>query len=215
MNVDLYVLHISLVNTFVKMNVIKLHCMRSLCRQLSTSCGVFSYKSAICLENIYPKSNLSITTATEVAVDPNCPNFSGFIPIDKLHITYSSSSGPGGQNVNMVNTKVDLRFHVASADWISKDIRDNILEQHKSRITKEGFLVFRSDKTRFQHLNLADALERLRALIRAVALPVMEVSPETEEKLRKRREKNARIRLVEKRARSLTKQQRNSPSVDF
>lgn len=62
----LYVLHISLVNTFVKMNVIKLHCMRSLCRQLSTSCGVFSYKSAICLENIYPKSNLSITTATEV-----------------------------------------------------------------------------------------------------------------------------------------------------
>lgn len=66
MNVDLYVLHISLVNTFVKMNVIKLHCMRSLCRQLSTSCGVFSYKSAICLENIYPKSNLSITTATEV-----------------------------------------------------------------------------------------------------------------------------------------------------
>jgi peptidyl-tRNA hydrolase ICT1 len=48
---------------------------------------------------------------------------------DKLHITYSSSSGPGGQNVNMVNTKVDLRFHVASAQWISQDIRNKILEQ--------------------------------------------------------------------------------------
>jgi hypothetical protein len=48
---------------------------------------------------------------------------------DKLHITYSQSSGPGGQNVNTVNTKVDLRFHVASAEWISQDIRDKILEQ--------------------------------------------------------------------------------------
>jgi peptidyl-tRNA hydrolase ICT1 len=48
---------------------------------------------------------------------------------DKLHITYSRSSGPGGQNVNMVNTKVDLRFNVASAEWISQDIRDKILEQ--------------------------------------------------------------------------------------
>jgi len=48
---------------------------------------------------------------------------------DKLHITYSKSSGPGGQNVNMVNTKVDLRFHVASAEWISQDIREKILEQ--------------------------------------------------------------------------------------
>lgn len=58
---------------------------------------------------------------------------------DKLHITYSSSSGPGGQNVNMVNTKVDLRFHVASADWISKDIRDNILEQVKNYMTHQSF----------------------------------------------------------------------------
>lgn len=60
------------------------------------------------------------------------------------------------------------------------------LFQHRTKITKEGFLVIRSDKTRFQQLNLADALQRLRTLIRAVAEPVKEVSPETEEKLRKR-----------------------------
>lgn len=48
---------------------------------------------------------------------------------DKLDITYSRSSGPGGQNVDKVNTKVDLRFHVASAEWLSQDIRDRILEQ--------------------------------------------------------------------------------------
>lgn len=58
--------------------------------------------------------------------------------------------------------------------------------QHSAKITKEGFLVIRSDKTRFQQLNLADALEWLRTLIRAIAEPPKEVSPETEEKLRKR-----------------------------
>jgi len=200
---------------FREMNIMKLHCLRPLCRQFSSLNGVFCYKSAISLENIYPKSSLSLTTPTEIPVDPNSPNFSGFVPMDKLHITYSRSSGPGGQNVNKVNTKVDLRFHVASAEWLSQDIRDRILEQHKTKITKEGFLVIRSDKTRFQQLNLADALEHLRTLIRSLVEPPNEVSPESEEKLRKRREKNARLRLVEKRQRSLTKQQRHAPSVDF
>jgi hypothetical protein len=48
------------------MNVIKLDCMRYLCRQLSASSSLFSYKSAISLENIYPRSNLKLTTPTEV-----------------------------------------------------------------------------------------------------------------------------------------------------
>ena len=46
--------------------------------------------------------------------------------------------------------------------------------------------MIRSDKTRFQQLNLADALERLRTVIRTLAEPPKEVSPESEEKLRKR-----------------------------
>jgi peptidyl-tRNA hydrolase ICT1 len=57
--------------------------------------------------------------------------------------------------------------------------------QHRTKITKEGFLVIRSDKTRLQQLNLADALEHLRTLIRAAAEPPKEVAPETEEQLRK------------------------------
>jgi hypothetical protein len=57
--------------------------------------------------------------------------------------------------------------------------------QHRTKITKEGFLVIRCDKTRLQQLNLADALEQLRTLIRAVAEPPEEVSPQAEEKLRK------------------------------
>ncbi|KAI8854756.1 hypothetical protein BC829DRAFT_439036 [Chytridium lagenaria] len=40
------------------------------------------------------------------------------IPVDKLEISFSRSSGPGGQNVNKVNTKVDLRFEPSDADWL-------------------------------------------------------------------------------------------------
>lgn len=47
--------------------------------------------------------------------------------MDKLKITYSRSSGPGGQNVNKVDTKVDLRFHVKTAEWIPEIVREKIL----------------------------------------------------------------------------------------
>ena len=39
------------------------------------------------------------------------------IPIDRLEFNFSRSSGPGGQNVNKVNTKAELRFNVHEADW--------------------------------------------------------------------------------------------------
>lgn len=49
-----------------------------------------------------------------------------YIPMDQIEVTYSKSSGPGGQNVNKVNTKVDVRFHLASAKWINDDIKEKI-----------------------------------------------------------------------------------------
>lgn len=55
--------------------------------------------------------------------------FNGFIPINQLKITYSRSSGPGGQNVNCVDTKVDLRFHVATVDWISDETKKRFNEE--------------------------------------------------------------------------------------
>lgn len=47
--------------------------------------------------------------------------------MNDITVTYSRSSGPGGQNVNKVDTKVDLRFHVKTAEWISEPVRENLL----------------------------------------------------------------------------------------
>lgn len=67
--------------------------------------------------------------------DPEA-KFSGYIPLNKVQITYSGSSGPGGQNVNCVNTKVDLRFQVANATWLSEEIRTKLTEQVSRIVNK-------------------------------------------------------------------------------
>ncbi|XP_012523988.1 peptidyl-tRNA hydrolase ICT1, mitochondrial [Monomorium pharaonis] len=201
------------------MNIVRRQCLRILhsnlkSQTISYSPGrTFSFKSAMSLENLYPESKLKLYTPTFKS-DPKV-KFSGYIPMDKVQITYSASSGPGGQNVNCVNTKVDLRFQVSSATWLSEEIRTKLVEQQKNRINKEGYLIIKSDLTRSQHLNLADALEKLRAMIRATLVVPTEPSPESEEKKRKNLLRAARQRLHEKRARSQVKQSRQVPTAEF
>lgn len=112
--------------------------------------------------------------------------FSGYIPIKQLSITYSRSSGPGGQNVNCVDTKVDLRFRVDDVDFISAETKARLRAEHGGQITKDGYFVLRNDVTRYQQLNLAAALERLREIIRALEKPVATVSAETLERHRRK-----------------------------
>lgn len=52
--------------------------------------------------------------------------------MNDVTVTYSRSSGPGGQHVNKVDTKVDLRFHVETAQWIPEAVRERILSQVNS-----------------------------------------------------------------------------------
>jgi peptidyl-tRNA hydrolase ICT1 len=170
------------------------------------------YKSAISLENLYSNSSLKLTTPSK---PPNDDKFTGYIPMDQLDITYSRSSGPGGQNVNKVNTKVEVRFQLNSATWISEDVKSKLLEKFKNKITKDGFVIFRSDLTRHQQLNLADCLEKIRASVRACLVEDAEPSEETAEKIRRRNEKAVRERLALKRMRSQVKNDRRGPEMDL
>ncbi|XP_034474548.1 peptidyl-tRNA hydrolase ICT1, mitochondrial [Drosophila innubila] len=177
-----------------------------------------SYKSDLSLDKIYPNARLQLFTP------PPPPNtlsiedkFNGYIPMDKLEITYSRSSGPGGQHVNTVNTKVDLRFKLAEAEWIPQKTRQKLLQVLANKMNKEGYYIIKSDLTRSQQMNLADALEKLRSIIRVQeAGEPTGPSEETLEKLRRRQEKAARQRLQLKRERAQVKADRQQPNgVDF
>ncbi|GFR29077.1 peptidyl-tRNA hydrolase ICT1, mitochondrial [Trichonephila clavata] len=159
--------------------------------------AIRDFKSEYSLDRIYPNSSLDISKPKEVKSNPE--KFSGLVPLDKLEITYSRSSGPGGQNVNKVNTKVEIRFHVDTASWIPQVTREKLAKLHYNKITKEGFMILRSDKTRLQTLNLADCMDKLRCYIREAEKPPPEVLPETLALRKKRQEKAAAERLREKR----------------
>ena len=89
-----------------------------------------------------------------------------------------------------------------------------LLFQLRSSLNKEGFIFISSDRTRHQHMNIADALEKLRELIRSCEpVQVAQPTPETVELHRKRAEKAARERLRQKRDRSSTKSSRGA--ADF
>ncbi|XP_017464182.1 PREDICTED: peptidyl-tRNA hydrolase ICT1, mitochondrial [Rhagoletis zephyria] len=170
-----------------------------------------SFKSDLSLEKLYPNSRLKLYTPPPPTNTGD--KFSGFIPINQLEITYSRSSGPGGQHVNCVNTKVDLRFKLVNAEWIPEKTRQKLVEGLQNKLTKDGYFVIKSDLTRSQQMNLADALEKLRNLIREYEVEKAVPTEETLEKLRRRQEKAARERLLVKRQRSLTKSTRQGPSI--
>ncbi|OAD71893.1 hypothetical protein PHYBLDRAFT_169808 [Phycomyces blakesleeanus NRRL 1555(-)] len=94
------------------------------------------------------------------------------IPPKQLQLSFSRSSGPGGQNVNKgmyenhISTKVTLRLALQSADWIPAYAKDKLAS------TKTGDLIITSDRTRSQAKNVEDCYDKLLSQLRlAVAVP--------------------------------------------
>ncbi|MDP7206835.1 MAG: alternative ribosome rescue aminoacyl-tRNA hydrolase ArfB [Pirellulaceae bacterium] len=93
------------------------------------------------------------------------------IPLRELTFRYSRSPGPGGQNVNKVNTKVMLRWPVAASQTMPETVCQRIREVYHRRVNKNGELVLTSSRFRDQSRNVEDCLEKLRELVREVASP--------------------------------------------
>ncbi|KAI8546468.1 hypothetical protein RHMOL_Rhmol07G0120100 [Rhododendron molle] len=110
------------------------------------------------------------------------------ITLDHVTTNFARSSGPGGQNVNKVNTKVDMRFNVKNAYWLSERVRDKILQTEKNRINKDGELVISSTKTRTQKGNIEDALQKLQEIIDAASYVPPPPSEEQVKKIAKLKE---------------------------
>lgn len=93
------------------------------------------------------------------------------LPAADLEWTAVRASGPGGQNVNKVASKVELRFHLATTTVLDADTKARLRRLAGRRLDAEGNLVIVAQTSRNQLRNLHDARERLADLLRAALLP--------------------------------------------
>ena len=131
-----------------------------------------------------------------------------FISESELVFKSSRSGGPGGQNVNKVNTRVTLLFDLPNCESLSEAQKQRILARLKSRTDRNGVIRIVSQKYRTQPANRRAAIERLGRLL-ADALKTKPARKTTQVPY----SSNQR-RLRDKKKRSLLKQQRasrNSP----
>ena len=92
------------------------------------------------------------------------------IPDNEISFTYARSPGPGGQNVNKVNSKAILRWNVTKTKSLPVGVRSRFLVMWQNRINQAGDLVIHSHRFRDQSRNSADCIDRLSDMVKAAAV---------------------------------------------
>ena len=130
------------------------------------------------------------------------------IPLREFRFSFARSSGPGGQNVNKLNTKALLRWAVMKSPSLPDPVRTRLLAKHRRRVSAEGDLLVTSQRFRDAGRNVADCLEKLRAMLAEAA-----ERPKPRKPTRPTRA-SVRRRLDQKRRQSQKKQQRRPKLED-
>ncbi len=125
------------------------------------------------------------------------------IPESELSFTASRSSGPGGQNVNKVSTRITLRFDLDASPQLTAEHKEQIRERLATRISKRGILSVSAQRERSQSANREAATERFVELLQAA----LDVDPERRPTRVPRGIE--RRRLEDKRKRSQVKRRRS------
>ncbi len=128
------------------------------------------------------------------------------IPLREFRFTFARSSGPGGQNVNKLNSKALLRWSVVRSPSLPEAVRKRLLVRYHRRITSQGDLLITSQRFRDAGRNVADCLEKLRKMLEEVA-----VAPRVRRATKPTRA-SVRRRLDQKRKHSQKKQRRRDVS---
>jgi ribosome-associated protein len=132
------------------------------------------------------------------------------IPAADLSWTAVRASGPGGQNVNKVSSKVRLVFDVAACAVLTDAVKARLVRLAKGRLDARGAIVIASQRTRDREKNLADARSKLAALI---AEALIEPAPRRPTKpsaaAKRRRLQQKRVQAEKKRARRTGREPRD------
>jgi ribosome-associated protein len=100
------------------------------------------------------------------------------VPLREFRFTFARSPGPGGQNVNKVNSKATLHWSVTTTTSLPETVRERFLEKFRNRINQDGEFFLASTRFRDQGRNVADCLEKLRGML-AEATEVKKVRRKT------------------------------------
>ncbi len=123
------------------------------------------------------------------------------IPEEEVTLTAIRAQGAGGQNVNKVSSAIHLRFDI-EASSLPHACKHRLLALRDSRISREGVLVIKAQQFRHQEQNREDALARLQALVRSVAVlpkPRIATKPTLASLKRRRDEKLNRAKIKQMR----------------
>ena len=110
------------------------------------------------------------------------------VPRSELHFRFARSGGPGGQNVNKVETRVELLFDVAQSESLSEDQRRHVFEALGLQIDSKGILHVTAQESRSQWRNREIAVERfIRILQKALRPPKKRIATKTPDASKQKR----------------------------
>lgn len=130
------------------------------------------------------------------------------IPLGEIHFQFSRSGGPGGQNVNRIATRVELRFDIGHSPSLSDEQRDMLLHRLAKRIDTRGILHLSAQESRSQWMNRREVLDRFQNILARALTPkkkrtrTMPTSSSREKRLQAKKHKSEK------------KQSRRIPSME-